>query len=75
MGIPATDLPLIFDRFYRSPQARLRHNQGSGLGLAIVRSIMLLHGGSVAISSELGQGTVVTLRFTPLELQAIASYL
>jgi len=72
IGIPAPDLPLIFDRFYRSAQARLRHNQGSGLGLAIVRSIMLLHGGSVGISSDPGQGTVVTLRFPPQELPVIA---
>ena len=72
IGIPAPDLPLIFDRFYRSPQARLRHSQGSGLGLAIVRSIMLLHGGSVAISSDLGQGTVVILRFPPQELLSTA---
>jgi len=72
IGIPASDLPLIFDRFYRTPQARLRHNQGSGLGLAIVRSIMLLHGGSVTISSDPGQGTVVILRFPPPELQVTA---
>lgn len=63
MGIAASDSPRIFDRFYRSPQARLRHNQGSGLGLAIVRSIMALHGATVTISSVPGQGTVVTLRF------------
>ena len=62
-GIDADDLPRIFDRFYRSPEARQRYNQGSGLGLAIVRSIMALHGGSVTISSEPGQGTVVTMRF------------
>jgi len=67
IGIDSADLPRIFDRFYRSPQARQRHNQGSGLGLAIVRSIMALHGGSVAISSELGKETVVTLRFPQQE--------
>ena len=63
MGVAACELPRVFDRFYRSPQARLRHNQGSGLGLAIVRSIMALHGGDVTICSEPGRGTVVNLRF------------
>jgi two-component system, OmpR family, heavy metal sensor histidine kinase CusS len=63
IGIAAADLPRVFDRFYRSPQARQRHNQGVGLGLAIVRSIMSLHGGSVTITSELKRGTSVTLRF------------
>ena len=63
MGIAPSELPLIFDRFYRSPQARLRHNQGSGLGLAIVSSIMALHGGTVTVSSKPGAGTAVTLKF------------
>jgi len=65
IGVAPAELPLIFDRFYRSPQARQRYNQGSGLGLAIVRSIMALHGGTVSISSEPGEGTVVTLQFPP----------
>lgn len=62
-GISPNELPLVFDRFYRSASARQRHNQGSGLGLAIVYSIMQLHGGTVALTSELGQGTKVTLQF------------
>ncbi len=45
-GIPAADLPYIFDRFYRSAQARAQ--PGSGLGLAIVRRIADMHGGTVA---------------------------
>ncbi|WP_434975456.1 sensor histidine kinase [Streptomyces mesophilus] len=45
-GVPAADLPYIFDRFYRSPQARSL--PGSGLGLAIVRQIVETHGGTVA---------------------------
>ncbi len=63
MGISAADLPRVFDRFYRSNEARLRYNHGSGLGLAIVRSIMALHGGSATLTSEPGQGTVVVLDF------------
>ena len=65
MGIDPAELPRIFDRFFRSPQARLIHNQGSGLGLAIVRSIMSLHGASVAVTSNPGEGTVVKLLFPP----------
>jgi len=64
-GIPDDELPLVFDRFYRSAQARQLHRDGSGLGLAIVRSIMELHGGSVTLSSVQGQGTAVTLHFPP----------
>jgi len=63
MGIPPDELPRVFDRFYRSASARQRHNQGCGLGLAIVFSIMQLHGGTVALTSEQGHGTKVTLQF------------
>jgi two-component system heavy metal sensor histidine kinase CusS len=59
-GVPAKDLPHLFDRFYRGENSR---NSGTGLGLSIVKSIMLLHGGTIEISSELGKGTTVTLRF------------
>jgi two-component system heavy metal sensor histidine kinase CusS len=62
-GIPDDELPLVFDRFYRSAQARQLHRDGSGLGLAIVRSIMELHGGSVTLTSQPGHGTSVTLHF------------
>jgi two-component system heavy metal sensor histidine kinase CusS len=64
-GIPADELPLVFDRFYRSAQARQLHRDGSGLGLAIVRSIMELHAGSVTLTSQPGLGTTVTLHFPP----------
>ena len=65
MGVDPSELSRVFDRFYRSPQARLVYNQGSGLGLAIVRSIMHLHGGSVSMTSFPGEGTTVTLSFPP----------
>jgi two-component system sensor histidine kinase MprB len=48
-GVPADDVPLIFDRFYRGATARGR--SGSGLGLAIVRQVAESHGGSVRVES------------------------
>jgi len=65
-GMEEKDLAKIFDRFYRVYRANSNHSEGSGLGLSIVRAIMDLHGGSVSITSKLGEGTTVTLRF-PLE--------
>lgn len=62
-GIAAAQLPKIFERFYRGDNARAAHPHGTGLGLAIVQSIMALHGGSAQISSQVGNGTTVTLRF------------
>jgi len=62
-GIAAADLPHVRDRFYRADKARHRREQGTGLGLAIVQSIMQLHGGTVAIQSQIDQGTSVTLTF------------
>jgi len=60
-GIAAEHLPRVFDRFYRAEPSR--GSDGAGLGLALVKSIVELHGGSVAIQSEVGDGTVVKLRF------------
>jgi len=62
-GIPATDLPHVFDRFYRVDRSRSSKRGSVGLGLAIARSIVQLHGGSVGITSEAGRGTRVTLTF------------
>lgn len=57
MGIAAEDLPHIFDRFYRSSQARDLDNTGTGLGLAIVKKIVDLHEGHITVTSNLGAGT------------------
>jgi signal transduction histidine kinase len=61
IGIAAEDLPNIFDEFYRGAQAREYAEQGTGLGLAIVKEIAERHGGNVAVESQLGQGTRVTV--------------
>lgn len=63
-GIPADQLPHIFDRFYRADQARTRTegSTNSGLGLAICRSIIESHEGQIEVESELGVGTTFTIR-------------
>jgi len=62
-GIASADVPHLFDRFYQSRQgvAPATGDGGKGLGLAIVKRIAELHGGSVNLSSQLGQGTTVTV--------------
>ena len=56
-GITATDLPHVFDRFWRADRSRTREQGGSGLGLAITRQLVKAHGGEIGVSSELGQGS------------------
>jgi len=62
VGIPADQLPLVFDRFYRVEGGGARRVGGSGLGLALVRGIVKAHGGEIRLESEPGRGTVCTVR-------------
>lgn len=63
-GIPAADLPFVFDKFYRRKGARPR---GSGLGLAIVRRIVEDHGGTVRMESTPGKGTLAVVALPAVE--------
>jgi two-component system, OmpR family, sensor kinase len=60
-GIPAADLPHVFERFYRGEKTRAREEGGSGLGLSIVQGLARAQGGDVAIRSAEGTGTTVTV--------------
>ena len=56
-GIPAADLPFIFDRFYRVRSGKSSEIEGNGLGLAIVKSVVEQHCGQISVESEVGKGT------------------
>jgi signal transduction histidine kinase/tetratricopeptide (TPR) repeat protein len=62
IGIPTTEIPLVFGEFFRASNARALERDGTGLGLAIVKRIAEAHGGSVAVESVEGTGTTVTLK-------------
>ena len=66
-GIPEEDLSKIKQRFYRVNKARTRSDGGTGLGLAIVDKLVVLHGGSLNITSELGKGTTVEIGLPMME--------
>ena len=63
IGIPAEQLPHIFDRFYQVDGSATRRHQGLGLGLALVRELITRHGGDVTATSDSGHGTTFVLRF------------
>ena len=61
IGIPAEDLPHIFNRFYRADKSRTKQTGGTGLGLAIAKRIIQLHGGKIKVNSIINEGTKITV--------------
>jgi signal transduction histidine kinase len=72
-GIPAEDLPHIFDRFYRGDPSRSRNTGGAGLGLAICKALAEIADGKIEITSELSRGTVAEVMLPGLDERRIAS--
>ena len=66
VGIPAEDIPFIFERFYRVDKSRSRAEGGSGLGLAICRHIAEAHGGKIEVESQVGAGSTFSV-WLPLQ--------
>jgi PAS domain S-box-containing protein len=60
-GIPADQIPRLFDRFHRVPGARARTHEGTGIGLALVQELVRLHGGTVTVESVVDRGTAFTV--------------
>ncbi len=71
IGIAPSDLPRLFEKFYRARQREARAQYGSGLGLAIVRSIAEQHGGKVWVESELGKGSTFYLQIPLKQKQKV----
>jgi signal transduction histidine kinase len=71
-GIPADQLPRVFDRFFRADMARTHTfpEGGAGLGLSIAKSLVDAHGGQLTLSSRVGEGTVATVRLPVLPAHA-----
>ena len=77
MGIAAEHLPRLSERFYRVDRSRSRESGGTGLGLAITKHIVLRHGGSFQVQSEVGVGSCFSLLFPPsrVKLEKQEAYL
>lgn len=71
-GIPAEDLPFIFDRFWRGDRSRTGR-ANSGLGLAITKQLVQAHGGTIDVQSKINEGTVFTITLPLKDLNAEAS--
>lgn len=68
IGIAQEEQSKIFERFYRVDKSRSKARGGTGLGLAIVKHAATFHGATLAVESELGRGTSITVQFPPQKL-------
>jgi signal transduction histidine kinase len=65
IGIAEKDMKRLLEPFRQADEPLIRKRSGTGLGLALVKSLVELHGGSIALDSTFGIGTTVSLRFPP----------
>jgi len=72
-GIPAADLPLIFERFHRGDKTRARRSGGAGLGLSIARTIVEAHDGQISARNHSGGGTEVTIELPLVPPAAVSA--
>ncbi len=68
-GIPAEQLPLIFDRFYQADNSNTREKGGTGIGLSLSKDLVQLMGGTIEVSSEEGAGTLFTVDLPMQEIR------
>ncbi len=68
-GVPAEELPHLFDRFYQVDGSSTRRHEGTGIGLALTKDLVELHGGAIDVESEPGFGTTFTVRL-PIRAEA-----
>jgi len=73
MGIAASHIPRLTERFYRADPGRSRATGGSGLGLAIVKHVLQRHGAHLSVESEEGRGSKFTCHFPRQRIQTIAA--
>ena len=72
IGITERDLPRIGDAFFQAGDSYDRPFEGTGLGLSVVRGLVGLHGGTITVSSNVGEGTSIRVRL-PLDCRATAN--
>tara|TARA_Y100000294_G_C8245966_1_gene212814 strand:- start:117 stop:497 length:381 start_codon:yes stop_codon:yes gene_type:complete len=74
IGIPQTDLPNIFNEFYRGTNAKAHAFKGTGLGLSIVKRIVQIQGGKIGIESDVGKGTTVNVLLPKENMPSLESH-